>query len=478
MGRRAATRQVMRTRKIRPWIAPVLSVLLPSACVLGEAQIGDDDVGESTDSQSSDTADETTSETTSDTADETTSDTTDDTEGTETGEEPVSVCGQLPEYESTTCGDGLVLGAETCDDGNAVAGDGCSACVSDVSGNILDFFPSPANRHIAVLPGPVPEQTTVFVARGAQAEIVALDVEGNELWVTAPDAFGSQARPGPLRALEDGSIQAVGWYGDEEAYEPRLLWTARLDAQGGVSSYFEFEERSLAVGDPLLRADGSMVVVGGYDGELYHYDNGVWGFDSAGSTLWSALPWGEDPIIEAPKGATEQSDGTVMVLYSTAVTLGGLDDVAFNGVGLIAFDPADGDELWRSSVECDEPPFEPSVRARNIAALSDGTLLVVGDRVFTSELFHLDAAGELISRERWPDLDETLQVQDVIADEAGGAWIAGPLVGSEGAWVGYWHPDPARRWIGGAANPYRDIALEPDERLWLASEDRITAIAL
>jgi len=49
--------------------------------------------------------------------------------GAATGPEVSSAAPQLPPFvpPSSTCGDGVKQSAETCDDGNAIGGDGCSA---------------------------------------------------------------------------------------------------------------------------------------------------------------------------------------------------------------------------------------------------------------------------------------------------------------------------------------------------------------
>src|SRR5690349_8623535 len=55
-------------------------------------------------------------------------------------------CGADPGSCPTACGDGLIAGAETCDDGNATSGDGCDADCHIETGYSCDGIPSACTR--------------------------------------------------------------------------------------------------------------------------------------------------------------------------------------------------------------------------------------------------------------------------------------------------------------------------------------------
>jgi hypothetical protein len=69
--------------------------------------------------------------------------------------------------------------------------------------------------------------------------------------------------------------------------------------------------------------------------------------------------------------------------------------------------------------------------------------------------------------------------RQIIADDQGGAWLVSD--GISGSQVAYWHPDPARRWVGpmvGTGGVY-DAWLEPGRRIWFTtSSGEVLAVSI
>jgi hypothetical protein len=302
---------------------------------------------------------------------------------------------------------------------------------------------------IAGVPGATPEQTTIVIGTDA-ASVVAVDTSGAMSWSTPVGEPEFVIRD--IQATQAGESVVAG---TSSLYEYDL-WLARLDAQGQlVSSTAPDPNRGGPHADTLLRADESLVVVGsqpGVDGFIDHA--GAFTYDAALEPIWEAALWGN--FVE-PVEPAELSDGTIIIVANRVQPYEGTQIWSI-GLNLSALDP-NGALLWTIAEICS---VDIGARVPALASLSDDTILVGLIRDGGNELLRYDQ-DTLVSRERWPAYSSYPQI---IADDQGGAWLVDD--GEDGSHVAYWHPDPARRWVGSGTitGGVRDAWLEPGRRIW------------
>ena len=361
------------------------------------------------------------------------------------------LCDPAPFLSSNACGDGIVGEDETCDDANAVDDDGCSNSCVNARGQIVVNFARMGAGAIAGVPGPTPEQTTIVLGIDP-ASIEAVDPSGAQLWST------------PLSESEfvvrDIQVTQAGEYvvaGTSSIYEWDL-WLARLDAQGQVISSKPLDpSRGGPHADTLLRADESLVVVGFREINDGLADSaGTFAYDAALDSNWeTTTQWGD---YRHPIEPTELSDGSVIVGGDYLQSFEG-QEIWSRGLHLTALDPM-GEVLWTETELCS---VDIGAEIRALAALSDDKILISMHQDGGDELLVYDQ-DSLVSREQWPLFYASHE--QIFADDQGGAWLVGDA--DTGSYVAYWHPDPARRWIGEPANTggVIDAWLEPDRRIW------------
>lgn len=131
---------------------------------------------------------------------------------------------------ATRCGDGFVDEGETCDDGNSIAGDGCTACVIDVAERTIDVswqFRSlamasdtscPASATMAVV------STTRVDATGA-----AIDVERTDPFPCAVGAGGIPFEVDPRGGLVDVRVRFEGPGGSYGSSLPEIVDVTEMD---------------------------------------------------------------------------------------------------------------------------------------------------------------------------------------------------------------------------------------------------------
>ena len=405
---------------------------------------------------------------------------TDDPEAGETDDPPEGdwddLCLDPPTIGSTACGDGRVGAGEACDDGNDNDNDACTNSCKTTHQATLAFAADA--RLIEVAPGDTPETATVLLTEGLSEDsrVSAHDPAGGQLWTTEPLGY----TVADLAATPDGGVALIGAL--MPAWDDFRLQLARLDPAGETLAEVELTEGySLPAPANLVRADGTMVLVGATPNEIYNDNPGVWSFDAALDEQWSQNHWGHIQTADHPMGVVELDDGTLVVGYvDEYIDEGDADQTA--GVGFDALDPSTGELLWTNEVGCLDPAnsFSPRVYTR----LSDETLVVAASRAGVAELLIFDAEGELGDREQWPEVAEPQSVpHDIVADAHGGAYIVGELWedGLRDSYVAYWHPEHSLRWIvrlGFGASGRYDAALEPDERLWVVHDAQVAFVEL
>lgn len=360
------------------------------------------------------------------------------------------LCDPVPFQSSDVCGDGIVGEEELCDDANDVDDDGCSnACVSTRGQHVTNFAMDGA-RAITGIPGPTPEETTIVLGTDP-ASLIAVDTSGSVLWSTSMGEPGFMIQD--VQRTDTNETVVAGASTSDVDFN---LWLARIDSQGQIVSITSPDSsRGAPHADTLLRADGSLIVVGFRPIDSGLNDQaGVFAYDIAFARIWDAGLWN---LATEPVEPTELSDGTIVVVARRGELFEGTQ---FRSLGfqLDALD-SNGQSLWGKSEICS---VDIGARVPGLAALSDDTILVGLDREEGNELLRYDQ-DTLVSRERWPRYSS---YQQIIADDQGGAWLVGD--GGSGSYVAYWHPDPARRWIGPTSGTggVLDAWLEPGRRIW------------
>lgn len=332
----------------------------------------DEEVGETT-SQESDSTDATSTETAGE----------DLTTDTETG--------------GAVCGNGVIEGAEQCDDGNTDEGDGCSA-TCEFSSCSLEW------SSMEMITGGTPGGFSITVDEAGVTYAVG-DDSGDQLWIaswaaggaldwqnTYGDGYGSDV------VVDGADLYVVGV--DASGADDNL-WFARIDATNGEVVWEQTIDSMLGddIGSGIaLTPEGDVVVVG--RSRVAEGDDDVWVSKRSaddGSEIWASTWTGMGDGMFS----TDRSSA-VVVTSDGAIWVGAREHVDFDTqeATLIKFD-ADGAELdsWQPQASDTAHQHESYLLA------SDGTnvywLLAKYSFPYRHWLYKLDGSGT----EQWTKVE-------------------------------------------------------------------------
>lgn len=395
------------------------------------------------------------------------------------------------------CGDGVVDFGETCDDGNDVAGDGCSAdCVfepgvalppidhpqdRDVNGvnlclTAIDAALLEGRAHALVLGGAIdgfgPEgQRGGYVL---QAPLPGVDPV---TWSFADHAGIHERLAYKVETANNGDVVVAGEISTEKLKVDSggFLWLARFTAAGELVWSHEFEDIFVRPTDLVLTPGDEIVVSGIFSGFGSH--SSAQAFDGAGTLLWSEeAPSGDDWAVYY-EGAAVGADGTIFLV---GFRLSFVEDEPVMG-HLSARSP-EGAELWALPFGS---PTHPYVRPTDVDLTTDGALVVaLSERMEPFDpwmdsqpaLAAFTTAGELTWWKGQPaPAPWTGQAGPLIAAPDGGVFIAtaerkeGSMVRRRVARV---DAEGQQIWATVSEGPAAsDAVLAPDGLLYVLAED-------
>jgi serine-aspartate repeat-containing protein C/D/E len=278
------------------------------------------------------------------------------------------------------CGDGVPEGAEECDDGNAVDGDGCD---SDCTANLDtlewqaihagDAMVAESGHGIAVdgAGNIVVGGFEVDVVGDPNAWVAKYDPAGTQLWmVTFDPSMGLDDRIYAVAIDPNDDILVTG---DTDVMPAASdIWVAKLDPSGAelwsrtIDGPNAFDDGGRGIASDSL---GNVVVTGFVRIDDADIDIYVGQLDPDGNTLW-------DEVVAGPETFDDRGQGVAVDLADDAVVVAGyISHGGFNrDVWLRKYD-SDGDVLWTATWD-DGNSSEDA--GHSVAVRPDGTIAVVG----------------------------------------------------------------------------------------------------
>ncbi len=378
----------------------------------------------------------------------------------ETGTDASSEGGDSSTGDTSVCGDGIIDGQETCDDGNAEDGDACRAdCrlafeILDMSqfhvGNDLVFEVAVDPRGTAWAAGVSATES------GVDAIVLSVTPDGQI------DPFWHSVTPGDddfssVALLPGGDIVTAGGFTEDGDRDGRLM---RLTTPGQVSWIHDYDGPD--DGDSVATRDYAHdVAVNGAGELLVAYSSREIGegsdiriskYDEAGGELWSWTYAGTAHDDDAPAKLVIAPDGDVV--------FGGYSQEAGEPRGGVLGRVSDDGELRALQTSLPDRVFALGVDADGVVAVGEGWI---------------ERRSRDLQDVVYTDLNPGFDYGFGVTPIAGGFVISGG-VGVTGeqsnAFVGAWGNDGSPWWSDTYDNPEaslndvaRDSALAPDGSL-------------
>lgn len=437
---------------------------------------------------------------TTNTPDTTTGDTTGTTDDASTtsseGSDSSDAASGMTTAPLTTCGDGVIDGDESCDDGNLLPDDGCSPTCEQGPGAALapvvpPLLPGENLRCMAIvdkqhLGGPAHGLTLggVIDAFGAEGQFAAhvwqLPLPGGPVGWSYLDHAGPSGRlVHDAATAADGDVIVVGLRFNEQVLVDSggPTWMARFSPAGELVWDVELDATTMAH-ELTLTPDGDAVLVGRNAGLASVYNaHRVRGSD--GALLWTySEPFLPEQDSDFADVAVDADDNVYIV--------GSRSDDAWppeaqdRWIFVRALGP-DGGERWQQDLQS---PGEHKLRAATIVVTADEQVVVTGveyeadDQPKTARFIALDLEGAPLWSHPWiPEGALHAYPAAALATPGGGMYLTGtipPQGGSPRRFTARFDADGLALWANFSDGPGgRKLALDPDGLLHVLTRESV-----